>query len=223
MINLIFPKQCLICKKKWKNICDTCRKKIKLHTEICYVCHKKSCGFDTHQYCLNDDFCIKKMVIWFEYRKEMKKILLNFKYYHRKVLVEILWYMLYEIYLLYFHNVDDISFTYVPMYWIRKFFVKWYNQSELLATYLAKKTKKPLVKICKKIRNTKIQAWLKRQERLLNLKWSFEMVSKIKIKTKNVLIIDDVITTWTTLNSIAKCIKKSYPKINIYWLVLWRN
>jgi predicted amidophosphoribosyltransferase len=62
---------------------------------------------------------------------------------------------------------------------------------------------------------------LKIEERLVNLKWVFKINKRkiSKIKDKNIIIIDDVISTWTTINEIAKILKENGAK-NIIWLII---
>ena len=80
-----------------------------------------------------------------------------------------------------------------------------------------------MIQICKKTRNTKAQANTKsRNERLTNVSWSFENILNLE-NIDNVLIIDDLITTWSTLEQISKCIKEKNPKTKTFWLVLARR
>ena len=40
-----------------------------------------------------------------------------------------------------------------------------------------------------------------------------------KIFEKNIIIVDDIISTWTTLNEMAKILKKNWAK-KVIWLVI---
>ena len=65
----------------------------------------------------------------------------------------------------------------------------------------------------KKTRETIHQAGGSQKDRLKNLCGSFEVDEKFagEIKGKNILIVDDVFTTGSTLNECAKVIKKLKP------------
>jgi ComF family protein len=84
-----------------------------------------------------------------------------------------------------------------------------FNQSELLANTLAKTLKIPTTnKVLWKKRSTQSQAGLKRDDRLKNLSDSFEVTIKLK-KTDTVLLVDDVVTTGSTLSVAAKALKQA--------------
>jgi predicted amidophosphoribosyltransferase len=61
-------------------------------------------------------------------------------------------------------------------------------------------------------------------EREGNLNNSFQLIKNKNLKwNETIILIDDITTTWSTLNEISKTIKKIYPKISIWWAVLWRH
>jgi competence protein ComFC len=87
--------------------------------------------------------------------------------------------------------------TFVPM--TRKALAKrGFNQSEFLARYVAKSFNKPVVKCLDKIKNTKDQIGLDREGRFKNLEGCFKIKNGNFILSKNILLIDDVVTTGAT-------------------------
>lgn len=88
-----------------------------------------------------------------------------------------------------------------------------FNQSQILAEKLSKETGILFDNnvIVRKI-NTHTQTNLNKFERRKNLDNVFEVVNNVDIKDKNILIIDDVITTGSTLNEMAKLLKKNKAK-----------
>lgn len=60
-----------------------------------------------------------------------------------------------------------------------------------------------------KILHTESQAKLTRKERLANLKGAFHIADKAKIKGRNIIILDDVITTGATTSEIYRTFKKA--------------
>ena len=91
-----------------------------------------------------------------------------------------------------------------------------FNQCELIARGLAKlddeKNFKLEINVLKKIKETPHQSKLKnRAERLRNLKDCFWADSKI-VKGRCVIMIDDVITTGTTMSEASKALKKAGAK-----------
>jgi len=84
----------------------------------------------------------------------------------------------------------------VPLHW-KRFLVRSYNQTELLAHLLSRATGKKVVQGLKKVRSTPHQSRLKKSERQKNLKHSFALRDPA-FAGKTVLLIDDVITTGAT-------------------------
>jgi competence protein ComFC len=125
---------------------------------------------------------------------------------------------------------DDIKkwskciLTFVPSHRTRKYFIKWYNQSELLAQELSKISTYEVVPITKKIKYTTSQAKLNRAKRIINLIWAFKINSQYQLHgDETIIIVDDVTTTWSTLQEIAKNITNIYPHTKIWWCVIARN
>ncbi len=84
-----------------------------------------------------------------------------------------------------------------------------YNQSLLLAENLSQKTKIPFLRHnLMKAQETPPQAGLHRQERLKNVRGSFEYRGE-SLNGKSILVIDDVMTTGSTLGEAARVLKKS--------------
>ena len=71
------------------------------------------------------------------------------------------------------------------------------------------------------MRNTKQQSKLDRKTRLDNLKNSFTFNEKYLnlVKDKKVIIVDDVVSTWATINEISSILKQKWAK-KIIWLVV---
>lgn len=79
-----------------------------------------------------------------------------------------------------------------------------YNQSELLAFGLAEKTSLEVLPILRKIRDTPPQAALNRVQRQENLLGAFVLNDNAAIKGKTILLVDDVVTTASTLNCVSQ-------------------
>ena len=103
----------------------------------------------------------------------------------------------------------------VPMFFIHTI-LRWYNQSYLLAQWLAKEMNLPYAPIMKKVRWTKHQARLKKEKRYKNLDNAFQIRKKYKNKIKGatILVIDDIISTGTTIQKIAEELKKDWANEN---------
>lgn len=84
-----------------------------------------------------------------------------------------------------------------------------FNQCEVIARHIGYHMNIPVSNCIKKIKNTKEQKTLTKEERVKNLMGAFK-VSRIEdIKNKNVILIDDVMTTGATINECKDVLKKS--------------
>ncbi len=79
-----------------------------------------------------------------------------------------------------------------------------YNQTLLLAKEVAKATGMPCVEALYKCKETKPQRDLEREERKTNIAGAFIVEAPHAVAGKRVLLVDDIITTGSTLNEAAK-------------------
>jgi ComF family protein len=87
-----------------------------------------------------------------------------------------------------------------------------YNQSELLARELSYRLNIFMSKALRRVRNTTTQTALHKEERIENVKGAFKVTYKDTIVGKNVLLVDDVLTTGATLDECAKVLKENGAK-----------
>jgi ComF family protein len=228
IINFFFPKTCVATKKEGEYLSKDGRKELIPHPEICPASHRFSRNFRTLPW-YQKDCALEWIHIGFYYGNYLKKLILKLKYYHQKDVIDtlvdrlllsvqtntILWSCL---------NNWSCCLSYVPSHRWRKFFYKWYNQSELLAQNIAERLMVPYVSIAKKSRYTKSQTKLSRAKRIKNIQGSFLLKNTEDfILYDTIIIIDDIVTTGTTINELWLLVKSKFPYKKIRWLVLWRH
>ncbi len=103
-----------------------------------------------------------------------------------------------------FKDID--SLTFIPMM-KRDIIVRGFNQSEFLCNELKDKLNLPVLSL-KKIKRSNAQKKLSQTSRRENLKGCFKADKKL-FKGKRVLIVDDVLTTGATGDSVAEALKKA--------------
>ena len=87
-----------------------------------------------------------------------------------------------------------------------------YNQTWEIARQLSRNTGiTTSYKICHRIKKTPLQTRLKASERRKNLQQAFSV--EVDLEGLHVCIIDDVMTTGSTLEAIARALKKAGAKI----------
>ena len=95
-----------------------------------------------------------------------------------------------------------------------------FNQSEILAEGISQATGLPLVKdVLERKKNTKDQTYLNIQQRAENVRGAFVVIHPYKIGDKNVILVDDVMTTGATLNECARMLLDSGAK-NVFGITL---
>jgi len=95
-----------------------------------------------------------------------------------------------------------------------------YNQSEIIAHIIATIIQRPLITTAlQRIRNTKPQVTLNPLERHNNITGCFRTNTDAQIKEKNILLVDDVLTTGSTACEAARVLNTCNPKsISVFTL-----
>lgn len=207
--NLIFKSEniCLFCKENisgpYKYICSSCMELIEMRNKEIE----------------SDSPYINKIYYSCFYNRFIRDSIHSFKFegkpYLYKAFGEILLLTIKEVQL--DGKIDAIVF--VPIH-KRKEALRGYNQSELLATFVSDNLNIPLLKKhLLKTKWTKDQNKLDKIERRSNLTNSFKAINIQDLKNKEILLIDDIITTGNTMEECAKVLKEAGVK-NIYGLAL---
>ena len=185
--------------------CDDCKKTLPILKENkCEHCGRLT-AYSMH-FC---DSCIEKNVNFdkarslFSYEEPISYLIQSFKYDAKLYLADIFCDLFMETYLSNFSDTDIL--TYVPTT-EKSINERGYNQSFILADRLSKRLNVELTSTAIKTKDTERQATLNYVERLENLKGVFK-IEKVDLKDKNILLIDDVLTTGSTADILAKLYK----------------
>lgn len=219
LFNILYPQdvKCIFCGEELKvpnrfNICDECLKKLPYNNEqICKCCGVKVNSLvDICDKCfyVRPNFKIARAP--FTYTGKIRFAINEFKFDNAKYLIEPLGQFLIDEYDK--HNFDCDLIIPVPLS-PNRLAERRFNQAEILSRPLSIAKNIPLrTDLVRRVKNTFMQAYLTSIERKENLKDAFEIIDKNPLKNKNILIVDDVMTTGETINSLCEKIKQCKPK-----------
>lgn len=220
VLDLIFPEFCSGCKKEGDILCESCLKELRKSFIFpkCFCCGARvPAGQRTPagRTCLS---CRKNTNIYaffssFPYSNEIVKTLIHKLKYNRihKIAI-ILGDELSEYFLKMSLKIPaDSLIIPIPLH-KNKYRKRGFNQSEVIAESLSKNLKIPILAGLKKIKLTPDQTELSGAKRRKNVKGAFLAINWRQIKGKNIILVDDVKTTGSTLEEAAKTLKKAGAK-----------
>jgi ComF family protein len=189
-------------------LCRVCR--LPLHNKrktLCEACRFFPPAFDDLFVPLLYNDIIRHLIVELKYSRHFAVIPLLGHFLLHKVPPEIL------------READ--MFLAVPLHW-RRLVSRGYNQSFLLARYLARESGKALHgDILRRKRSTKVQRNLNPNERMHNLHGAFCVDKPESIKGKTLLLVDDIFTTGATSNECCRILKEAGAK-KVFVLALAR-
>ena len=207
LLDLVFPKRCVLCGAFGKYICNNCFSKIEfVEKPVCPVCQRQAIGGKTHPKCVGK-FRPDGLVVACRYKGAIKLAIKKVKYKWiydiEKVLVDLLASQIWK-----FDLPKNLILVPIPLYKNRK---NWrgFNQAEILAKTLAKKFKVGYSAILFRNRETKTQVGLSREERKKNIKGAFSLSQGANVNGRDFLLVDDVYTSGATIREAAKVLKSS--------------
>ena len=110
----------------------------------------------------------------------------------------------------------------VPLHWKKKQ-ERGFNQSELMAKKICRKLSLPIsINNLHRVKNTLSQTQLSRLQRQKNVNNAFKVKNPDIFLEKNVLLVDDVLTTGITASECARNLKNAGAK-EVYLLALARS
>lgn len=226
-LNLIYPPLCLHCSSTPKNtqnpLCEDCLEHlILLETkERCPICFENNFLLKGgHCYCAdrrNFHGLFDGVSIVFEYLGPAASLVQQMKYSNKSYLAKGCGAYLAAQFLQMDWPMPDCIIP-VPISWTH-LIGRGYNQSLLLAEELGSILHRPVIKALKRRGGDYSQAGLSRKQRLRLNRASFFLNKLINLETKNILLIDDVLTTGSTLRRCAEALAEGFPQ-KIYSLVL---
>ena len=196
ILQVVYPVSgdCIICKDSiieatW--LCSSCESKIK------YCDEKFELLKDNKSYSY---YCLAY------YSKSISELILRLKYKNDFVCANVLGEKMAELILKNNLVFDFITFVPATKQSLAK---RGYNQSQLIAKAISEVLKIKVIPTLIKIRETKDQIGLNQEMRWQNILGSYRLRDHIKLENKNILLVDDVMTTGATTFCCAEELIKS--------------
>ncbi len=224
VLDFLFPRRCPFCDEIvvfGHKVCGRCKNRIKyIGKSYCLKCGKMLLSSE-NEYCadcMHTDHLFTRGRALYVYSGDVRASITRFKYKGRREYAD-------------YYGLDIVkhlgSFIYrcQPEYIIpvpvskEKKKKRGYNQAELIAEKISVYTGIPVNKdLLIRVRNTPPMKELTRVERMKNLKGAFK-INVHDVKCRNVLIVDDIYTTGSTIDAISYELKKSGVK-DIYFVTV---
>ena len=222
-VALLFPRRCPVCDDIVtpfaEKICSPCMRKLKLITPpFCMKCGKKV--EEGEEYC-EDCKCYRHLFVrgraLYDYGS-VAGSLYRFKYGKRKEYADFFGEEMATYLRTYIDDTGAEALIPVPLHYKRRC-ARGYNQAQELARVLGRHIGLPVYgKYLERVRATKPLKHLSPRERQNNLKKAF-IIRQNDVKLKVVLLVDDIYTTGSTVNEIAKVLLEAGVE-KVYFLTL---
>lgn len=229
ILDLLFPKRCVGCRKLGTYLCPNCMSHIELFQDyVCPMCLRRSITGKTHPSCITPHG-LAGLSCGVVYKGVVKRMLFSLKYNpHVTDLKHACGKLFFECI-----SQNELFVSTLPQQPIvipiplssQKLKKRGYNQSELLSRELANNFNLKINhKLLIRMKDTKPQFKLNKLERSQNVLNVFQ-VNKLyltSIKGKTIFLVDDLATSCATLRECAKVLKRSGAK-DVYGVTFARE
>ena len=188
--NLLFPTKCILCQKLLSS----------QETDLCHSCRKDTDEYPKPKHKIS--FVAGWTSLWY-YNDKVRHSMLLYKFYSRRSYGAVYGRLL----AMKLHReplCDYDILTWVPVSRCRRW-KRGYDQVELIARSAGAELGTPAVAVLKKTRHTKPQSRLADPaRRKANIMGAFTVADPSQIAGKRVLLLDDIITTGSTVSECAR-------------------
>ena len=192
IFDIIFPKKCYLCKASWYYLCAECQK---------HIVYKNNS---------------QKNRVLYHYQP-IKKLIHDAKFYWKKDIFRELWSYMWQELNKNLKNKKNYLLVPVPLHFFKKM-KRWYNQSEILAREISLVAWIPYsTHLVSRKKHTRQQSHFSRQQRQKNIIDCFCINKKQadKLDKTHIILIDDVISTGSTLGEIKKQLQLVLPNLTV--------
>lgn len=198
---MLFPQVCGICGIINKDgLCNKCKIKLEGLVESCIIdIDLESKNFNELIYIFKYEGLIRKLILDYKFNEKpyMYISIVDFILKNKKILEKL-------------QKYDEIIPVPISKKRMKE---RGYNQSLLIAKKISKDVKISLQANCLvKTKNIIEQSKLNKEQRKQNIQNVYELKNKEILNNKQILLIDDIYTTGSTVNECAKILQEGSPK-----------
>jgi competence protein ComFC len=211
LLELFYPSNCVGCGQPQDVgvlLCGQCRETSpRVQAPFCRSCSRPFEGVIAEEFscpnCEDHPPAFDCVVSSYQAKGVLRELIHRFKYgrqfYLRRVLTDFLVEAMQDV------RIQTTPADYlvpVPLHPTR-FRERGFNQADALAETLSKRTRLPILRCLERRRYTTTQTRYDRQERMQNLRNAFSLRKSSDVREKHLVLLDDVLTTGSTLHECA--------------------
>lgn len=212
ILDILFPKFCVSCGRWGTFFCQICQSKLTYSLSICPLCQHPGVLGETHPKC-RKKYSLDGLTSIFTYKQPMRLVIHKLKY---KPYLSGLTPILLKLILACLKDYPGLKFFLhckptivpVPLHWLRKHY-RGYNQAQLLSIELAGDLRFPHCDLLTRTKITRPQAGLSFTARKENVSDIFTVKGISFSVPENILLVDDVWASGSTLKSCCTVLKKN--------------
>lgn len=191
------------------SLCAYCKSFLSHADILCVNCKNKIFPIVSKEIDVTQNFSMKVFAIS-DYKDPLKKLILA-KGWSDTLASYQMGQLLWEY--LPLEHLDYDVIVPIPLHWTR-YAWRGFNQAEEIAKVIQKKKNIPLCHVLKRVKKTAFQSTLLASHRVNNLKEAFILNKKYTqtYTQKHILLVDDLMTTGSTLRSAAKALLALKPR-----------
>lgn len=210
-LDFLFPKFCALCGVEGEFLCAGCRAGLKPMAPSCFVCRKRDLSGKICPSCRKKT-PLRRFFTVFSYKNAaVRELIYLYKYGRVRELAPVLAeFLIDELRFSGFAPRKGTAIIAVPLH-PRKARERGFNQSELIAERVADALRVPVLKrALARNKNTPSQITLDSDEaRRKNATGAFEVARPKEVSGKTIILVDDVVTSGSTLNEAARVLKEA--------------
>jgi len=218
VLDILFPISCIGCGKASEWLCQACLSTIKIQEkQVCPICRKQASKGTVCNECRCSS-ALSGLLVATSYDNQIIQNTIHALKYNfiqevafplAKMLITVLNKIDNPAIKAILRNPENVIITAVPLHAKRKL-ERGFNQAALLAQSVANHYSLHYVPdLLQRRRHTEMQANLDKQNRIANMHNAFRVNKRFKKSQKNVILVDDVATTLSTLNECAKALRNN--------------